>query len=115
MLAKDDISCRIVNARFVKPMDIKILTETFNKFDKVLTVCENALNGGFGDAVLEWVAENNLDGKFVKSLGIPDRFIEHGPREALLSGIKLDAEGIAMTALELHQLAKARTGSRKSN
>lgn len=115
MLAKDDISCRIVNARFVKPMDIKVLTETFNKFDKVLTVCENALNGGFGDAVLEWVAENNLDGKFVKSLGIPDRFIEHGPRESLLNSIKLDAEGIALSALELHQLAKSRTGSRKSN
>ena len=115
ILAKDDISCRIINARFVKPLDTKILSETFGKFDKVLTVCENALNGGFGDAVLEWVVENNLDSKFVKSLGIPDRFIEHGPRESLLSGIRLDAEGIALAALELHQTAKSKAGSRKSN
>jgi 1-deoxy-D-xylulose-5-phosphate synthase len=115
MLVKDGLTARVVNARFVRPMDQGILTDTFAKFDNIVTVCENAIHGGFGDGVMEWMAERGIDGKSIRILGIPDTFVEHGPREALLHGIGLDAEGIAMAALELHQKARARAGSKKTN
>jgi 1-deoxy-D-xylulose-5-phosphate synthase len=115
MLIKDGLSARVINARFVRPMDQAMLEETFAKFNKVLTVCENAIHGGFGDGILEWAADRGLSGKFIKALGIPDRFIEHGSRDGLLRDIGLDAEGIALAALELHQIAKATADSRKPN
>jgi 1-deoxy-D-xylulose-5-phosphate synthase len=113
MLARDGISARVVNARFVRPMDQAVLIETFEQFDNIVTVCENAIHGGFGDGVMEWMSENRVASKSVKMLGIPDRFIEHGPRETLLKNIGLDAEGIAMAALELHQRTRAGAGSKK--
>jgi 1-deoxy-D-xylulose-5-phosphate synthase len=115
ILDKDGISGRVINARFIKPMDENILIDTFEKFDRIITVCENVKSGGFGEGVMEWVSEKNIGGKFVKDLGIPDRFIEHGPREMLLHNLGLDAEGIAVATLELHQTSKKTTGSRKSN
>jgi 1-deoxy-D-xylulose-5-phosphate synthase len=114
ILEKDGLKCRVINARFIKPMDEKILTDTFKKFDRVLTVSENAISGGFGEGVMEWATDNGFN-KFIKNLGIPDRFIEHGPRESLLHSIGLDAEGIALAALELHQVSKYTEGSRKPN
>lgn len=115
MLTKDGLTARVVNARFIRPMDHGILADTCAKFDKIVTVCENAIHGGFGDGVMEWMAENGIEGRSTKILGIPDTFIEHGPREALLHGIGLDADGIAMAALELHQRTRARTGSKKTS
>jgi 1-deoxy-D-xylulose-5-phosphate synthase len=113
ILAKDGITARVVNARFIRPMDENILTDTFDKFDQIVTVCESAIHGGFGDGVMEWMAARGIDGKSVKMLGIPDTFIEHGPREALLRDIGLDADGIAMAALELRQRAKVRAEYKK--
>jgi 1-deoxy-D-xylulose-5-phosphate synthase len=115
ILEKDGISCRVVNARFIKPMDENILSDTFDKFGSILTVCENSVLGGFGEGVFEWLAERGISNARVKDLGIPDRFIEHGPREALLSKLGLDPEGIALAALELHQSEKTSTHSRKQN
>ncbi len=96
-------------------MDEKMLQETFNKFEKIITVCEGSLNGGFGEGVQSWAAENDFSNRYIISLGIPDKFIEHGNRDLLLQEIGLDPEGIAMSALELHQKIKARSGSRKTN
>jgi 1-deoxy-D-xylulose-5-phosphate synthase len=115
ILAKDGISARVVNARFIRPMDQNTLSDTLEKFDDIVTVCENAIHGGFGDGVMEWIAAKGIGGKSIRVLGIPDTFIEHGPRDALLRSIGLDADGIAMAALELHQKTKAGAGSRKSN
>ena len=115
ILAKDGINCRVVNCRFVKPMDHEMLSEIFEKYDSIVTVCENAIQGGFGESVLEWASENNYRNKNVKILGIPDRFIEHGGREYLLHNLSLDSEGIAMSVLEMHQKTKAKTRSRKSD
>lgn len=114
MLEKDGISCRVVNCRFVRPMDERILRNSFEKYDKIVTVCESAINGGFGDGVLQWAAENGFSGKHIKTLGIPDRFIEHGNRDKLLSDIGLDSDGIAMSVLDIYQRTKAQKGSRKT-
>jgi 1-deoxy-D-xylulose-5-phosphate synthase len=113
MLAKDGVSCRLVNARFIRPMDAVILQETFEKFEKIVTVCENAVNGGFGSGVLEWAARNSFGGRSVKMLGLPDRYIEHGSRDWLLHNLGLDADGIAMAVLEIHQKIKAKSSTRK--
>jgi 1-deoxy-D-xylulose-5-phosphate synthase len=115
MLQKDGIDCQVINCRFIKPMDDKMLQEIFHKFKKIITVCEGSLNGGFGEGVRSWAAENDFDNRHIRSLGIPDEFIEHGDRDQLLGKIGLDPDGIAMAALELHQKTKARSGSRKSN
>jgi 1-deoxy-D-xylulose-5-phosphate synthase len=114
ILIKDGINARVVNARFIRPTDENILTDTFAKFENVVTVCENAIHGGFGDGIMEWMANRGIQ-RAIRVLGIPDIFIEHGPRDTLLKAIGLDAEGIAMAALELHQTNKARSESKKSS
>ena len=114
ILQKDGINCRVINCRFVRPMDEKILVETFEKYEKILTVCENTLNGGFGEGVLGWAADKGYENKKIVNLGIPDEFIEHGNRDQLLSRLGLDHDGIAMSALELHQDSRHKSGSRKT-
>jgi 1-deoxy-D-xylulose-5-phosphate synthase len=114
VLEKDGLSCRLVNARFIKPMDEQILSDTFARFNRILTVCENATPGGFGEGVIEWGAQNGFYEKIIKDLSIPDHFIEHGPRPVLLHNIGLDPEGIASAALELHETAKIAASARKT-
>ncbi len=87
----------VVNCRFIKPLDEKTLLVLLNRFNKVLTLEENVLKGGFGSAILEFMAEKDLRGIEVKNLGIPDQFIEQGARNILLQQCGLDQEGIEKT------------------
>ena len=80
--------------RFLKPLDNELLHEIGRKFDKVVTVEEGVLNGGFGSAVLEFMADNQYKG-LVKRIGIQDEFVEHGTPEELHQLIGLDTESIA--------------------
>lgn len=93
------ISAQVVNARFVKPLDHELLESLAHARIKVLTLEENALEGGFGSAVLEYLQDAGLSVP-VKRLGIPDRFIEHGPVPVLMHQIGLDPEGIVRNVLE---------------
>lgn len=79
--------------RFLKPMDNTILEKVAKEFDHIITVEDGALNGGFGSAVLEWLADNGYS-KRVTRLGIPDRFIEHGAPQELYKLVGLDTNGI---------------------
>lgn len=63
--------------RFVKPLDEEMLQEVFSKYQKVVTVEDGCLMGGFGSAVLEWAADHNHHAQVVR-LGIPDKVVEHG-------------------------------------
>ncbi|RYD79829.1 MAG: 1-deoxy-D-xylulose-5-phosphate synthase [Sphingobacteriales bacterium] len=63
--------------RFVKPLDEMLLHEVFSKFDKIITVEDGCLMGGFGSAILEWAGDKGYKAT-VKRLGIPDEYIEHG-------------------------------------
>ncbi|MFQ6607092.1 MAG: 1-deoxy-D-xylulose-5-phosphate synthase [Fidelibacterota bacterium] len=85
---------QIVNARFIKPLDEKLLRQLMNDFEAILTIEEGVLSGGFGSAVLTWLNEHGYEGHFQR-LGIPDEFVQHGSRESLLYQIQLTAEGIA--------------------
>lgn len=86
----------VVNARFVKPMDINMLDELSARFDKIVTIEENVQAGGFGEGVTEWLSSKNWKGR-VKNLAIPNRFIEQGTRGELLNIVGLDPEGISDT------------------
>jgi len=68
--------------RFVKPIDEAMLHEIFNQFDKIITVEDGCIQGGFGSAVLEFMADQGYRAR-VKRLGIPDRFVDHGTQEEL--------------------------------
>jgi len=79
--------------RFVKPIDEDVLRSVFQKYDTILTVEDGALKGGFGSAVLEFMADNNFASKVVR-LGIPDRFVSHGTQKELQKECGFDEDGI---------------------
>ena len=86
--------------RFLKPLDEALLTEVVQKFRCIVTVEDGVRAGGFGSAVLEWVADRNADCRMVR-LGLPDEFIEHGSVPELRALVGLDAAGIARTILNI--------------
>lgn len=99
-LEKEGFSATVVNCRFVKPLD-RQLAEYSRKTGKVLVVEENILQGGLGSAVLECFNDLGLNGVKVRRLGLPDRFVEHGPVELLRGKIGLDKAGILKAAKTL--------------
>jgi 1-deoxy-D-xylulose-5-phosphate synthase len=86
--------------RFTKPLDEELLHEVFNKFDKIVTVEDGTVVGGFGSAVLEFMNENSYKAD-VRILGIPDRIVEHGTPKELHKECGYDAQRIAETVREL--------------
>ncbi|MBN2765214.1 MAG: 1-deoxy-D-xylulose-5-phosphate synthase [Paludibacteraceae bacterium] len=85
--------------RFLKPLDTELLHELGSKFKKIVTVEEGVLNGGFGSAVLEFMADNQYQVS-IKRIGIQDAFIEHGTPEELHQLIGIDTESIATLLTE---------------
>ena len=79
--------------RFVKPIDKDLLHEVFSKYDKIITIEDGTVIGGFGSAILEFMNEYNYNAT-VKIMGIPDRFVEHGSPKELYDEIGLDAKAI---------------------
>ena len=79
---KMGLSIAHYDMRFAKPLDEDLLQTVFKKFDKIITIEDGCLQGGFGSAILEFMADNNLTAKVVR-LGIPDEFINHGTQEEL--------------------------------
>ena len=99
-LEKQNLDVQLVNARFVKPLDEKMLDKISRQFSTVVTIEEGSLEGGFGPAVLYALNERNFGGK-VHHLGIPDEFVEHGDRRRLLNELGLTSERIAETVSKL--------------
>lgn len=96
-LATEGINVRVVNARFVKPIDTEMIRSAINETGFVVTVEEAMLMGGFGSALLEAANAMGLDARKVTRIGIPDKFMEHQDRSEVLAELKLDAAGIAET------------------
>ena len=94
-LAESGISCAVVNPVFAKPLDTELISEMARKVGRIVTVEENVLAGGFGSAVLEALADANLDNVQVLRIGMPDWFIEHGTADAQRRRLGLDPQGIA--------------------
>ena len=93
-LAQSGIHTAVVNARFVKPLDAELICGLAQGTGKMMTVEENALEGGFGSAVLELLQTRELHSVEVRRLGIPNVFVGHGSREQLCQIHGLDSEGI---------------------
>ena len=93
LMKGDGIEASLVNGCFIKPLDIEALSEIAVRFDRIVTVEENSVNGGFGSAVKDFLDSIDYHGRVLR-LGIPDRFIQHGGRDLLLKEIGLDIDGI---------------------
>ncbi|MEO7120254.1 MAG: 1-deoxy-D-xylulose-5-phosphate synthase [Ginsengibacter sp.] len=93
-IKKEGLDPAHYDMRFVKPLDEKMLHEVFTKYHKIITVEDGTVKGGFGSAILEFMAENNYQAS-VKILGIPDRIVEHGTLKELHNEIGIDANHIA--------------------
>ena len=99
-LRTDGINPAHYDMRFVKPLDEALLHEIFTKFDKIVTIEDGTVTGGFGSAVLEFMAKHNYRAQ-VKIMGIPDRIVEHGTLKELYRECEYDARAIADTVREL--------------
>lgn len=89
------IKAGVVNARFIKPLDGKMLLAITNRTKYIVTVEDNVLAGGFGSAVLEILNDHEISRTKVLRLGLPDKFVEQGPRKDLLAKYTLSGENIA--------------------
>ncbi|CAN5474340.1 1-deoxy-D-xylulose-5-phosphate synthase [soil metagenome] len=98
-LAEAGISCSVVNARWVKPLDPR-LDQWAAHHRLVVTIEDNVVSGGFGAAVLEDLSATGMAGR-VRLMGVPDRFIRFGKPGTILAELGLDADGIAAAVQEL--------------
>ena len=89
----EEINATVVDMRFVKPLDEALILEMAEKHSRLITLEENAIAGGAGSAVNEFLNDKEVVCK-VKNLGIPDRFIEHGDPADLLARCGLNKDGI---------------------
>jgi 1-deoxy-D-xylulose-5-phosphate synthase len=94
-LKDEGISVMVINSRFVKPLDEKLLCNAAASAKKIITVEENVLMGGFGSSVLELFEKSGLHDVRVKRLGVKDEFAEHATQAELRSMYGIDEDGIA--------------------
>jgi len=100
-LAANGIEATVVNARFAKPLDAELIIDLTSDIKRLVTVEENALSGGFGNSVIDLLQQSGISDIRVKSIGIPDEFVEQGSQARLRAKYSLDAEGIARQVLKL--------------
>ena len=103
-LKQEGINPAHYDMRFAKPVDEEMLHEVFKKFNKIITVEDGTVVGGFGSAVLEFMNAHSYKAE-VKILGIPDRLVEHGTPKQLYAEVGLDANGIADTIRKMIRAA----------
>jgi 1-deoxy-D-xylulose-5-phosphate synthase len=99
-LQKKNIETAHYDMRFAKPVDEEMLHEIFSRYKKIITVEDGCVQGGFGSAILEFMADNNYSAE-VKRLGIPDRVIEHGEQIELQRECGFDPDGIEKAVIGL--------------
>jgi len=88
------------NMIFVKPIDEALLHKIFKTFNKIITIEDGCVQGGFGSAVLEFMAKNNYSAN-IKILGIPDKFVSHGTQKELYAECFYDEDAIIKAACSL--------------
>ncbi len=100
-LASKGIEATVVNARFAKPLDKELIMNVASRTKNVVTVEENVLAGGFGSNVVSLLQESGKIDIRIKTIGIPDEFVEHGTQSILRAKYGLDAAGIARQITEM--------------
>ncbi|MED3660773.1 1-deoxy-D-xylulose-5-phosphate synthase [Ureibacillus sp. FSL K6-8385] len=88
-LSKRNIHVKVVNARFIKPLDEEMLHEIMGRNIPILTIEEGVLKGGFGSAILEFASDNQYHHIKIDRIGIPDRFVDHGSVDLLLEELHI--------------------------
>jgi 1-deoxy-D-xylulose-5-phosphate synthase len=101
ILGERGIEATVVNARFAKPIDADLIARLAEETGGIVTAEENVRAGGFGDAVLEALADRGLAHHLLDSLTMPDEIVDHGPQSTFRSLHRLDARGIAARVCEL--------------
>lgn len=107
VLAREGIELTVVNARFVKPLDNELIVSMAQHFGRLVTVEENALQGGFGTAVLELLEEQGISGVPVHRLGYPDEYIIQGEQHELRALHGLDRDGIVTSLRRFRSMQNA--------
>lgn len=95
ILSAENISCEVINARFIKPLDENMLDYLAAGYSKIITLEENSVTGGFGSGVLEYFASKNYKNDVLR-IGLPDSYVEHGTQAELLELLQMDGKGIAL-------------------
>ncbi|MDG1189683.1 MAG: 1-deoxy-D-xylulose-5-phosphate synthase [Flavobacteriales bacterium] len=104
----DTYSVAHYDMRFVKPLDEALLHEVFSKHDKVITVEDGCIQGGFGSAIIEFMADHNFKAQ-VKRLGIPDKYVEHGTQPELWRECEYDKQAIIESVHQMVGVKKVAT------
>jgi len=107
-LAPLGIDAAVVNARFVKPLDKDLLRDVLTRVPNIITVEDHVIAGGFGAAILEFLAEEGISNVRVRRLGVPDRFIPHGTQDELRKLCGFDREAITQTVLQVVRFERKR-------
>jgi len=109
-LISNGIEATVVNARFAKPLDSELMVDLASRIKRIVTVEENTLSGSFGSSVVDLLQKSGIGNIEVKSIGLPDEFIQQGTQVILRSKYGLDAKGIVQQVLTLFPaLDKAKT------
>jgi 1-deoxy-D-xylulose-5-phosphate synthase len=95
-LAKQGVQVEVINARFIKPLDVHMLHQLVKRDLPLFTVEEAVLQGGFGSSILEFLQDHDYTGVSVSRMGIPDHFIEHGNVDELLHEIHITADELVV-------------------
>ncbi len=113
VLEDQGISTAVINARFVKPVDSGLIVKYAGTAGRIITIEENVLHGGFGGRVLEVINNSGISGVGVKTMGLPDRFVEHGDRQLLLAKYGLTVDEVILNALKLMGLRHVKAPGRR--
>ncbi|UCF06108.1 MAG: 1-deoxy-D-xylulose-5-phosphate synthase [bacterium] len=100
ILQNEGVNAAVVNARFIKPIDEELIIDRASGGAPIITLEENALIGGFGDAVAELLADRGMKNQLLR-IGLPDQFVPHGKRDLLLEEFRLTSQRIAARIREL--------------
>jgi len=113
LLQAKGYSTAVINARFVKPLDEKMIVNFGNKVKLLVSMEENTRHGGFGSGVLETLSENRIRVPTLL-IGAPDRFIEQASQEEQRKAANLNAEQIFMRILERIHLPAEKIGNKRT-
>lgn len=100
-LRRDGLSAEVINARFVKPLDEKLILGVFERGLPLIVIEDNTVVGGFGSAILELASSKGYPLNCVRRIGMPDSFVEHDTLDALREKLGLNTLSIANAAREL--------------
>ena len=98
----DTLDATVVDMRFVKPLDTAMIDDICATHDAIITLEENTILGGAGSAVNEYLVANDWTQKVkVRNVGLPDVYLEHGDKQALLASVGISVDGLLETCQNL--------------